>query len=142
MPPKSAIAVRRASDADMPPAIRSSVIMVTQARTSSSSWISTSSLRKRFRSMLWMRDQSFIFPSLGCLQSICHGDGHPRPFFFFNFQLAFARLGDAIKLRAPVIFRFAPEGAQPTCFFHAVKSRKQGTRLDQKCPVGDLLNAA
>jgi hypothetical protein len=79
--------------------------------------------------------------ALSCFQSICHRQGHPRPFLGLDFKLVFSSFGEPIKLRATVIFRFAPEGTQPTRFFHAVKRRKQRTRLDKKCPMRRLFDA-
>src|SRR5271154_3659988 len=89
-----------------------------------------------------MPDQSFISSPLTRLQRVCHGERNLRPFFGFDFKLGAARLREPVILRAAVVFRFAPERAEPVRFLHAVQCGKERAGLDDKCPLRDLLDAA
>ena len=55
-------------------------------------------------------------------------------------QLALAFLCPPIVSGTPVIFRLPPDGTQPSCLFHSVKSRKERTGSDLERAVSDLLD--
>ncbi len=86
-------------------------------------------------------EKSHASPLGGCLQRIGHRQSDGLPLLGFHIQLSLSRLGKPVELRAAIVFRIAPERAQPARFLHAVKGRKQRTGLDQESSSRDLFNA-
>jgi hypothetical protein len=60
--------------------------------------------------------------------------------FGFDSELTLAGFCALVILGAAVVFRLAPEGCQPSGFFHAVKSGEQRPGPDFECVPGDLLD--
>ena len=61
--------------------------------------------------------------------------------FGFNAELALASFCAPVKLGAAVVFRLAPEGFQPSGFFHAVKTGEKRPGPDVEYALGDRLDA-
>src|SRR5580698_6029011 len=87
-------------------------------------------------------EPEFQLGLLRSFQRVFNRTGNCGPLFCFNSKLTLAGSSPTVELGSPIILRITPEGAQPPSLFQAVKGRKERSRLDLKCPPGDLLNAA
>jgi hypothetical protein len=61
--------------------------------------------------------------------------------FGFDSELALAGFCAPVILGTAIVFRFTPEGFQPSGFFRAVKSGKERPRPNFGCALGNLLDA-
>lgn len=62
------------------------------------------------------------------------------PLLNLDTELTAAGLRKTVVFCAPPVFRFAPERAQPSGFFHLVQGGKEGARAHLKSVSSDLLN--
>src|SRR2546423_2552750 len=139
-PPTSSIAARRASRSFIPCFIFFSVRRSAYEPNSSLRSRSIRCLRIVLRIRLPPLEKRLIRRSRRS-QRAADRDRDTLPVFGFGLELPAARAGQAVILRAPIVFGFAPLRFEPTRFLHSVQGGEERARLYVESALGDLIDA-